>query len=132
MKTAREKCAEYEGKASLTRQHGLKLEDLIESSDSKLEDAEKRGSQLELLLEIGKYKIQELEEQINTLENKCGEADDNFTKHSNEVLELETIIKALHPNISILEAALQLETVKENDITESLKMTTEEKVILGD
>ncbi|GAB2209769.1 hypothetical protein Droror1_Dr00026993 [Drosera rotundifolia] len=65
LKKDSELSAEHEGQASATHKRSLELEDLLHSSHSKFEGADKWVAELESLREAEKGKVQELEEQIN-------------------------------------------------------------------
>jgi len=112
----------------MKHQRSLELEDLIQVSHSKMEDAGKKVSELELFLETEKYRIHELEDQISTLEKKCGDAETDSKKYSDKVSELE----AFQARASSLEVVLQMANEKERELTESLNIATDEKGRLED
>ncbi|KAL6983190.1 hypothetical protein U1Q18_016583 [Sarracenia purpurea var. burkii] len=132
LKNVAEKCADHEGRASVTHQRSLELEDLIQVSHSKVEDAGKKVSEMELLLEADKYRIQELEEQISKLEKKCGDAEAESNKHFDKISKLEMELEAFQSKASSLEVALQTANEKEKELTECLNATTNEKKSLED
>ncbi|KAL4340639.1 hypothetical protein GQ457_08G015320 [Hibiscus cannabinus] len=111
----------------MSHQRSLELEDLFQTSHSKLEGADKKVSELELLLEADKYRIQELEEQISKLEKRCGDAEGESTRYSVKVSELASELEAFQARTSSLEIALQMANEKENELTECLNLATDEK-----
>ncbi|KAH7533609.1 hypothetical protein FEM48_Zijuj04G0149900 [Ziziphus jujuba var. spinosa] len=132
LKIATGKCSEHEERASMNHQRSLELEDLIQISHSKVEGAGKKVSELELLLEAEKYRIQELEEQISTLEKKYSDAEADSKKQSDEASELASELEALQARASSLEIALQVANNKETELTESLNIAIDEKKRLED
>ncbi|KAK4804270.1 hypothetical protein SAY86_004087 [Trapa natans] len=124
------KCAEHEDRANMNHQRGLELEDLIKMSHSKAEDAAKKTSEMELLLEAEKYRIQELEEQISSLEKKCAEEEFEKQKFSNKAAELASELEAFQARSSILEITLQTATEKEKESTNCLHVAVQEKKTL--
>lgn len=127
LKNVVEKCAEHEGRANMTHQRSLELEDLIQMSHSKVDDAGKKVGELELLLAAEKYRIQELEDNISTLEKKCGDAEAESNKFSDKVSELAAELEAFQAKSSSLEVALQTANENEKELTESLSITKDEK-----
>ncbi|GAB4848183.1 hypothetical protein Ancab_002851 [Ancistrocladus abbreviatus] len=127
LKHVNEKCAEHEGRANATHQRSLELEDLIQSSHSKIEDADKKVGELEALLETEKSRIQELGEQICTLEKKCEEAEAESKKYSAMASELKSELENFQSATSSLETALQEASEKERVLTDSLNVSEEKK-----
>ncbi|XWS36804.1 hypothetical protein CRYUN_Cryun20dG0117200 [Craigia yunnanensis] len=111
----------------MSHQRSLELEDLFRTSHSKLEGAEKKVNELDLLLEAEKYRIQELEEEISKLEKKCGEAEAESTRYSDKVSELASELEAFQARTLSLEIAVQMANEKEKELTECLNLATEEK-----
>ncbi|CAK9135552.1 unnamed protein product [Ilex paraguariensis] len=132
LKNTAEKCAEHEGRANVIHERSLELEDFMKISHSKGEEASKKVTELELLLDAEKYRIQELEEQLSYFEKKCGAAEVESKRHSNEVSELEEELKALQSKASSLEAALQMANAKEKELAECLNVKTDEKKTIED
>lgn len=132
LKGALEKCGEYEDRVNITDQCSRELEDLMEISHSKAEEASKRASELELLLETEKYRIQELEEQISALEKKCKDSAAESNQYCNKASELEEELKAFQSKVLSYETALESATEKEKELSECLNVTTEDKRTLED
>ncbi|KAJ8759706.1 hypothetical protein K2173_009807 [Erythroxylum novogranatense] len=127
LKISVDKCANHENQANTNHQCSLELEDLFQISHSKAEDAGKKVNELELLLEAEKYRIQELEEQISTLEKKCLDAEVDCNKYAEKISEVTSELEAFQLRASNLETALQVANDKERDLTECLNSQTDEK-----
>ncbi|KAF5748867.1 myosin-9-like [Tripterygium wilfordii] len=127
LKIAKEKSAEHEDRASMNHQRSIELEDLFQQSHSKVEYAGKKVNELELLLEAEKYRIQELEEQIISLEKERADAEADSKKYSDRVVELGSELEAFQAKGSSLEVALQIANEKESELTGLLNVATDEK-----
>ncbi|KAK0584572.1 hypothetical protein LWI29_015388 [Acer saccharum] len=132
LKNSKERSFEHEERANVHHQRSIELEDLFQTSHSKVEEAGKKVNELELLLETEKYRIQELEEQVSTLEKKCVDAEVESKKNHGKISELASELEAFQARASSLEVALQMAGEKEKELTESLKIATDEKKKLED
>ncbi|KAJ7959692.1 Myosin-11 isoform X1 [Quillaja saponaria] len=126
------KCTEHEDRASMNHYRSLELEDLIQTSHSKLEHADRKVREFELLLEAEKYRIQELEQQISTLEKKCADAEASSRADSDKVTDLRSELEAFQARASSLEIALETANEKGRQLTESLHLAEDEKNRLED
>ncbi|KAK9156265.1 hypothetical protein Sjap_003745 [Stephania japonica] len=132
LKVAVKKSAEHEERSSMSHQRCLELEDLFQTSHSKLEDAGRKVSEVELLHETANYRIKELEEQISALETKGLDKEEQSRQVSDKVSELVSQLEIFQQKVSSFEKALQEANEKERELTESLRVVTEEKKILED
>lgn len=130
LKNVAEKCSEHEDGAKMAHQRSLELEDLFQMSNSKVEHAHKKASELELLLEAEKYRIQELEEQMNAMGKNSGDAEAESKKLASKVSDLTAELEAFEIKAAGLEQILQLANEKERDLMERLDVTTNEKKLL--
>ncbi|KAF9587595.1 hypothetical protein IFM89_004427 [Coptis chinensis] len=122
-----EKCTKHEGHATSTNQRCLELEDSHKVSQSKVEDADRKVAELEMLVQTTNYRIKELEEQITTLETKYNDKDEEHKHFSGKASELATQVELFQQKTSLLEAELLATNEKEKELTESLNVTIEEK-----
>ncbi|GKC59938.1 hypothetical protein Tco_1087536 [Tanacetum coccineum] len=104
LKSVLEKSTDHEEQANSSHQRSIELEDIIQSLSSKTENNRKKASELELLLKVERYIIQELEEQITTLEKKC--------KDTEEVTTLENALETVYKNKKELSESLDLATIE--------------------
>ncbi|GMH25098.1 hypothetical protein Nepgr_026941 [Nepenthes gracilis] len=123
LKNVADRCVEHEGKANVTHQRSLELEDLIQSSNSKIEDAERRVSELEYLLEAEKSRVNDLLRQMNISENKREDTEKELKKYSNMVSELKLELEKFQLAMSNLENALH--------VTEEEKRNTEKELSIS-
>ncbi|KAJ6300795.1 hypothetical protein OIU76_021567 [Salix suchowensis] len=130
LKIAKEKCSEHEDRANMHHQRGLELEDSFQTSHSRAEDAVKKANELDLLLEAERCTIKELEERNSALEKKCKDAEADSSKYSDRISELASEIEAYQARSSSLEVALQIAGEKEKELTDLLKVVTNEKKTL--
>ncbi|KAJ6700274.1 EARLY ENDOSOME ANTIGEN [Salix purpurea] len=127
LKIAKEQCAGHEDRAKMHYQRSLELEDLFQTSHSKLEDAGKKAREFALLLEAEKYRVKELEEQNSASERKCVDAEADSRKYSDKISELASEIEVCLAKSSSLEVSLQMVLATEKELTESLNLVTDEK-----
>ncbi|KAJ6408498.1 hypothetical protein OIU84_011755 [Salix udensis] len=127
LKIAKEQCAGHEDRAKMHYQRSLELEDLFQTSHSRLEDAGKKAREFALLLEAEKYRIKELEEQNSASERKCVDAEADSRKYSDKISELASEIEVYQAKSSSLEVSLQMAGEKEKELTELLNLVTDEK-----
>ncbi|KAJ6700278.1 EARLY ENDOSOME ANTIGEN [Salix purpurea] len=127
LKIAKEQCAGHEDRAKMHYQHSLELEDLFQTSHSRLEDAGKKAREFALLLEAEKYRIKELEEQNSASERKCVDAEADSRKYSDKISEIASEIEVYQAKSSSLEVSLQMAGEKEKELTELLNLVTDEK-----
>ncbi|XP_019454298.1 PREDICTED: myosin-9-like [Lupinus angustifolius] len=132
LKILNDKCAENGDRASMHHQRSLELEGLFQSSQSKLEDANKKASELGLLLETEKSRIHELEKQIRTLEKRCTDSEANANKNLDKVSDLTSKLEAFQALASSLEISLQEANVREKKLEDSLNAVTDDKKRLED
>ncbi|KAI3893222.1 hypothetical protein MKW92_043077 [Papaver armeniacum] len=126
------KCAEHEDRANSTQQRSVELEDLMQVSHSKAGDAIKRVGELEILLDAEKYRIQELEDQIKTLDTKCIEKEAESKTLMEKISELSEELEIFQTKSRSLELALQTANEKERELTECLNVIKEERKTLED
>ncbi|XP_068655889.1 COP1-interactive protein 1-like [Aristolochia californica] len=127
LKGLAEKCAEHEDRAHTTHQHSLELEDLIQLSNSKVEDSGKIVPELEMLLQTANYRVQELEDQIKISETKYGNVEAESRKYSDKLTELGAELEAFQVKASSLENALQASQQKDQKLTEIVNALEDEK-----
>ncbi|XP_027911837.1 putative leucine-rich repeat-containing protein DDB_G0290503 [Vigna unguiculata] len=132
LKKVNDKCYEHEDRATMNHRRSRELEDLIQSSNSKLEDSGKKVSELELLLEADKYRIQELEQQISALEDKCRVSEAQNNKYLSDLSDLTLKLEAIQTQTSTLEVTLQAANEREKELEDSLNAMTDEKKKLED
>nr|XP_009399253.1 PREDICTED: sporulation-specific protein 15-like [Musa acuminata subsp. malaccensis] len=125
-------CAEHEEHATARHHHSLKLEDFVQSSHSRAEDAEKRAAELELLLEAANYRMQELEQLLSITEAKHKDVEVESKQYSSKVSELLTELVAYQTQTQSLEAKLQAANEKERELTDILNIVTEERKKIED
>ncbi|KAG8387106.1 hypothetical protein BUALT_Bualt03G0218800 [Buddleja alternifolia] len=104
----------------------------IKTSHSKAVDAEKNVSELELLVETEKYRIEELEEQISLLEKNCENFKAEASSNGKRVSELEAELEVVRLRASSLEVALQASNEKEKELNELLNVASEENKNIKD
>ncbi|KAL8208149.1 hypothetical protein R6Q57_007561 [Mikania cordata] len=123
LKTVLEKLTDHQERANMSHQRSIELEDTVQNYNLKAQNADKKASELELLWEAEKYRIQDLEEQIKTLEKQCMDTEECSRNHSQKASELEAEIEALRSKATVLEGALEIASKKELELTESLEGT---------
>ncbi|XP_031505393.1 uncharacterized protein LOC116267666 [Nymphaea colorata] len=119
------KCTEHEGRTSLIRQKSLHLEDLVQISQSKAQDAVRKVGHLELLLKESVQKNRELEEELSSARAECKQYADKLSETS---LELEASLV----NASALEIALVDANETKVDLQQKIHFITKEKEKLED
>ncbi|KAH7679116.1 DNA repair protein RAD50 ABC-type ATPase/SMC protein [Dioscorea alata] len=127
LKQLAEKCTEHEGRASETHQRNLELENLVQASHSQAEDAGKKASELDLLLETANYRTQELENLVSVMETKHRDAEAEATQHGVRISEISAELEAFQAKSASLEVLLQTANVKEQELADMLSTTTDEK-----
>ncbi|KAJ6747742.1 EARLY ENDOSOME ANTIGEN [Salix koriyanagi] len=127
LKIAKEQCAGHEDRAKMHYQRSLELEDLFQTSHSRLEDAGKKAREFKLLFEAEKYRVKELEEQNSACERKCVDAEADSRKYYDKISELASEIEVCLAKSSNLEVSLQMVVAREKELTESLNLVTDEK-----
>ncbi|CAL0304325.1 unnamed protein product [Lupinus luteus] len=132
LKIVSDKYAEHEDRASMNHQRSRELEDLFQRSHSKLEYADKKASELELLLEADKYIIQDLEQQISTLEKRYTDSEADANKNLDRVSDLTSELGAFRGRALSLEIALEEANEREKKLDESLRAVTDDKKRLED
>ncbi|KAG8387095.1 hypothetical protein BUALT_Bualt03G0217700 [Buddleja alternifolia] len=132
LESAIEKSGEHERRANTIHQRSVELEDIVRTTDSKAVDAEKKVSELELLVETEKYRIKELEEQISLLEKNCENFKAEASSNGKRVSDLEAELEVVQLRASSLEVALQASKEKEKELNELLNLASEENKKIKD
>ncbi|KAG9439443.1 hypothetical protein H6P81_019608 [Aristolochia fimbriata] len=127
LKGLAEKCAEHEDRDHTSHQRSLELEDLIQLSNTKVEDSGKKVSELEMLLQTTNYRIQELEDQVKVSETKYDNIVAELRNNSEKLSEVGAELEAFQAKVSSLEIALKASQEKGQELIETVNVLEEEK-----
>ncbi|KAG9460053.1 hypothetical protein H6P81_004561 [Aristolochia fimbriata] len=127
LKCLAEKCAEHEDRDHTSHQRSLELEDLIQLSNTKVEDSGKKVSELEMLLQTANYRIQDLEDQVKVSETKYDNIVAELRNNSEKLSEVGAELEAFQAKVSSLEIALKASQEKGQELIETVNVLEEEK-----
>ncbi|PKA52243.1 DEAD-box ATP-dependent RNA helicase 10 [Apostasia shenzhenica] len=122
LKNLAERYAGLEGQNSSAHQHSLELNDLHQKSESEAENAKKRATELELLLQALTLEKHEMQQRLEVTAGKCKDAEVELELLVGQLSGVSSELEELKTKTASLQAALHLANEKDHELAEMSEM----------